>query len=41
VYPDYFDDLKALMEKGVGDRTKEYLQTYTLVDTTAERSENC
>lgn len=41
IYLEHFEDLKSLMEKGVGDPTKEYLQTYTLVDTTAERSENC
>ncbi|MCR5019076.1 MAG: FAD-dependent oxidoreductase [Bacteroidales bacterium] len=41
IYPEHFDELKALMEKGTGDSTKPYLQTYTLIDTTAERSENC
>ena len=41
IYPAHFDELKALMEKGTGDRDKPYLQTYTLIDTTAERSENC
>ena len=41
VYPDHFEELKQLMEKGAGDATKPYLQTYTLIDTTAERSENC
>ena len=41
VYSDYFEELKQLMEKGAGDATKPYLQTYTLIDTTAERSENC
>lgn len=41
VYLEHFEELKKLMEKGAGDRTKPYLQTYTLIDTTAERSENC
>ena len=41
IYQTYFDELKELMDKGVGDSTKPYLQTYTLIDTTAERSENC
>lgn len=41
VYQEHFDILKSLMEKGTGDRDKPYLQTYTLIDTTAERSENC
>ena len=41
IYNKHFDSLKTLMEKGVGDQTKPYLQVYTLIDTTAERSENC
>lgn len=41
IYPGHFDELKALMEKGTGDKDKPYLQTYTLIDTTADRSENC
>ena len=41
IYKEHFDELKALMQKGTGDSTKPYLQTYTLIDTTAERSENC
>ncbi len=41
VNSDHFEELKQLMEKGAGDATKPYLQTYTLIDTTAERSENC
>ena len=41
VYARYFDRLKKLMEKGVGYTNKPYLQVYTLIDTTAERSENC
>lgn len=36
-----FDELCALMDKGVGDSTLPYLQTYTLIDTTAARSEDC
>lgn len=41
IYLTHFDSLKALMDKGTGDRDKPYLQIYTLIDTTAERSENC
>ena len=41
VYSTHFDKLKSYMEKGTGDKDKPYLQTYTLIDTTAERSENC
>ena len=41
IFPGHFDELKALMTKGAGDPSKPYLQTYTLIDTTAERSENC
>ena len=41
IYQTYFEELKGLMDKGIGDSTKPYLQTYTLIDTTAERSENC
>ena len=41
VYQDHFGQLKALMNQGTGDPAKPYLQTYTLIDTTAERSENC
>ena len=41
VYLYHFGQLKALMNRGAGDPSKPYLQTYTLIDTTAERSENC
>lgn len=41
LYREHFMELQALMQEGVGDRTLPYLQTYTLIDTTAERSENC
>ena len=41
VYLYHFGQLKALMNRGAGDPAKPYLQTYTLIDTTAERSENC
>ncbi|MBO7544440.1 MAG: FAD-dependent oxidoreductase [Bacteroidales bacterium] len=41
VYRTHFDKLKSYMEKGTGDKDMPYLQTYTLIDTTAERSENC
>jgi len=41
IYREYFDKLQELMKKGVGDPTMPYLQTYTLVDTTAVRHEDC
>ena len=41
VYLKHFDRLKKLMNKGVGDTNKPYLQVYTLIDTTADRNENC
>ncbi|MDI9550728.1 MAG: FAD-dependent oxidoreductase [Bacteroidales bacterium] len=41
IVPSFFDELKALMKKGVGDPNKPYTQIYTLIDTTAVRSEDC
>lgn len=41
IYENHFDDLKKLMEKGAGKTNVPYLQVYTLVDTTAARSEDC
>lgn len=41
VYESYLEDLKALMRKGVGRTDVPYLQVYTLIDTTAARSEDC
>ena len=41
IWPDHWDELAALMQKGAGNPSLPYLQTYTLIDTTAERSENC
>ncbi len=41
VYPGHWEELDRMMSKGAGDPTLPYVQTYTLVDTTAERSENC
>lgn len=41
IYSEHFAKLQELMKKGVGDPTKPYLQTYTLVDTTAVRHEDC
>jgi len=41
VYESYLEDLKALMRKGVGRTDMPYLQVYTLIDTTAARSEDC
>lgn len=36
-----FDKLKTLMNKGAGNPNMPYLQVYTLIDTTAARSEDC
>jgi len=41
VYGSYLEDLKSLMRKGVGRTDMPYLQVYTLIDTTAARSEDC
>ncbi len=41
IYMEHFGKLQELMKKGVGDPTKPYLQTYTLIDTTAVRHEDC
>ena len=41
IYEKHFEELKDLMKKGIGDPSMPYLQTYTLIDTTAERSEDC
>ncbi len=41
VYESYLEDLKALMRKGAGRTDMPYLQVYTLIDTTAARSEDC
>lgn len=41
IWPSYFDELKELMKKGTGNPNKPYTQVYTLIDTTAERSEDC
>jgi DNA-binding Xre family transcriptional regulator len=41
IYKDHFEKLQELMKKGVGDPTMPYLQTYTLIDTTAVRHEDC
>ena len=41
IYADHFDKLQELMKKGVGDPSMPYLQTYTLIDTTAVRHEDC
>ena len=37
----HWDELDALMERGAGNPDLPYLQTYTWVDTTAARSEDC
>lgn len=41
VYAAYLEELKALMRKGVGRTDVPYMQVYTLIDTTAARSEDC
>lgn len=41
VYAFHFSDLQALMRKGIGRTDIPYLQVYTLIDTTGERSEEC
>ena len=41
VYYTYLDELKAMMRKGVGRTDVPYTQIYTLIDTTAARSEDC
>lgn len=41
IYESEFDALKALMDRGVGKTNVPYLQVYTLIDTTAARSEDC
>ena len=41
VYYTHLDELIALMKKGVGRTDIQYNQIYTLIDTTAERSEEC
>lgn len=41
IYEKAFDKLRALMEKGAGRTDVPYLQVYTLIDTTAARSEEC
>lgn len=41
IYYQYFDKLKELMNKGAGNTNMPYLQVYTLIDTTAARSEDC
>lgn len=41
IYRKAFDKLQALIDKGAGNPNMPYLQTYTLIDTTAARSEEC
>ncbi len=41
IYDSRFEELKALMERGAGRTDVPYLQVYTLIDTTAARSEDC
>ena len=41
VYHSSFNKLKVLLNKGAGNPNMPYLQVYTLIDTTAARSEDC
>ena len=41
IYEKAFDKLRELMGKGAGRTDVPYLQVYTLIDTTAARSEEC
>ena len=41
IYSNHFDRLRELMNKGTGDPNRPYTQIYTLIDTTAERREDC
>ena len=41
IYETAFDKLRELMRKGAGRTDVPYLQVYTLIDTTAARSEEC
>ncbi|WP_443639658.1 FAD-dependent oxidoreductase [Alistipes shahii] len=41
IVPRYWDELDALMHKGAGNTDRPYTQIYTLIDTTAVRSEEC
>jgi len=41
IWPNYFDKLKVLMEKGIGNTNMPYTQIYTLIDKTGVWSEDC
>lgn len=41
VYTTHLEELKAMMRRGVGRTDVPYTQVYTLIDTTAARSEDC
>lgn len=41
IYYTYLDSLKGMMQRGVGRTDVPYTQIYTLIDTTAARSEEC
>lgn len=41
VYTTHLEQLKAMMRRGVGRTDVPYTQVYTLIDTTAARSEDC
>ena len=41
IYYTHLEELKAMMRKGVGRTDVPYTQVYTLIDTTAARSEDC
>lgn len=41
IWPEHWSELDAMMREGAGRKDLPYLQTYTLVDTTGARSEDC
>ena len=41
IYEKAFDRLRDLMKRGAGRTDVPYMQVYTLIDTTAARSEEC
>ena len=41
IYDTHFEELRELMRRGAGRTDVPYLQVYTLIDTTAARSEEC
>ena len=41
IYHTHLEELKSMMRRGVGRTDMPYTQIYTLIDTTAARSEDC